>query len=215
MGPIPLKDGYTEVPTGKLAFVATLLQMFAAAPLRPEWNDAQFEIRPVIQPDLAWYRDLYRRVGSDWLWFSRLQLTDAALRQILHDPDVAVYALARGITGARTCVDGNESRLDDGLLELDFRTPGQCEIAFFGVTQALLGQGAGRQLMNEAITLAWDRPIERLWVHTCTGDHPGALAFYIRSGFTPYKRQIEIADDPRLTGLLPESAARQIPLLRD
>ena len=209
----PLMNGYTDVPAGKLAFVTTSLQMLETAPQRPEWNDAPFDIRPVIRPDLAWYRDLYQRVGGDWLWFSRLQLTDVALSRILHDPDIAVYGLARSRPGAQTRVAATD-RLDEGLLELDFRTPGHCEIAFFGVTQALIGQGAGRQLMNAAIAYAWERPINRLWLHTCTGDHPGALAFYIRSGFTPYKRQIEIADDPRLTGLLPETTARHVPLLR-
>ncbi|MCY4565611.1 MAG: GNAT family N-acetyltransferase, partial [Gammaproteobacteria bacterium] len=53
----------------------------------------------------------------------------------------------------------------------------------------------------------------RLWVHTCTFDHPGALDFYIRTGFVPYRRQIEVADDPRITGVLPRSAAPQVPLL--
>jgi hypothetical protein len=68
--------------------------------------------------------------------------------------------------------------------------------------------------MNEAVTRAWARPITRFWVHTCTHDHPGALAFYVRSGFTPYQRMVEVHDDPRLQGLLPEAAAPHIPLIR-
>jgi GNAT superfamily N-acetyltransferase len=91
---------------------------------------------------------------------------------------------------------------DEGLLELDFREAGTCELAFFGVTQAIQGSGAGRFLMNRAIEYAWRRPISRLWVHTCTLDHPDALAFYLRSGFRAYARRVELADDPRLTGLL-------------
>ena len=57
-------------------------------------------------------------------------------------------------------------------------------------------------------------PIERFWVHTCTLDSPQALGFYIRSGFAPVERQIEVFDDPRLTGVLPETAAPHIPVLR-
>jgi hypothetical protein len=45
-------------------------------------------------------------------------------------------------------------------------------------------------------------------------DHPDALAFYIRSGFRPFRRQIEITDDPRLTGVLPETAAPHVPIIR-
>ncbi len=103
--------------------------------------------------------------------------------------------------------------IDEGLLELDFRHPGVCELSFFGVTPGLVGIGAGRWLMNRALELVWSRPIRRFWVHTCTHDHPAALAFYMRSGFRPFRRHIHIEDDPRLAGVLPRTAAPQIPLI--
>ena len=115
-------------------------------------------------------------------------------------PLVEVYALVQ---------DGR----DEGLLELDFREAGQCELAFFGVTAKLIGSGAGRWLMNRALELAWSRPVARFWVHTCTLDHPSAVAFYQRSGFRPFRRQIEIEDDPRLDGTLPRSVARHVPII--
>jgi hypothetical protein len=68
-------------------------------------------------------------------------------------------------------------------------------------------------MMNRAIEIAWLRSIRRLWLHTCTLDHPGALAFYVRSGFVPFRRQIEVADDPRGTGLLPRTAAPRAPMV--
>jgi GNAT superfamily N-acetyltransferase len=103
---------------------------------------------------------------------------------------------------------------EEGLLELDYGTQGECELAFFGVSDVLQGQGAGRWLMNRALERAWAHPIRRLWVHTCTLDHPNALAFYLRSGFRAYARSIEIADDPRATGLLPADAAPHVPFIR-
>ena len=108
---------------------------------------------------LDWFRDLYRRVGEEWLWFSRLQMTDADLAAIIQSPLVEVYALVE---------DGR----DEGLLELDFRVSGQCELGFFGVTAKLIGSGAGRWLMNRALERAWSRQVARVWVHTCTLDHP-------------------------------------------
>src|SRR5262249_47050288 len=97
-------------------------------------------------------------------------------------------------------------------LELDFRCDGECELAFLGVAPKQVGTGAGRWLINRAIELAWSRPIRRFWVHTCTLDHPQASAFYIRSGFSPFRQQIEINDDPRLDGTLPRHAAPQVPI---
>ena len=61
--------------------------------------------------------------------------------------------------------------------------------------------------------LAWSRQVARVWVHTCTLDHPSALAFYQRSGFRAFRHQIEIADDPRLDGTLARSAAKHVPII--
>ena len=77
----------------------------------------------------------------------------------------------------------------------------------------MIGQGAGKYLMAKALTAAWATNPSRVWVHTCTLDHPNALPFYIKAGFIPYKRAIEIADDPRLTGEAPRTAAPHIPIL--
>jgi GNAT superfamily N-acetyltransferase len=193
-------DGYTDVPPGKIAAVVTSLEMLARPRPRPDPPDAPWRLRRVADPDLDWFRDLYRRVGQDWLWFSRLTLPHDALAAIVRDRSIELHALEyRG--------------RDEGLLELDFRQAGDCELSFFGVTPGLVGQGAGRWLMNRALELAWSRPLRRFWVHTCTLDHPRALSFYLRSGFSAYRRQIEIADDPRIAGILPASAAPEIPVI--
>jgi len=195
-----LPDGYIDVPAGKQAAVVTSLQMTARPEPRPEAPADRWSLRRVGRPDLDWYRGLYRRVGQDWLWFSRASMPDGTLAAILHSPAVEVYAFE---------IDGQP----EGLLELDFREPGECELAFFGLTGMAQGTGAGRWLMNRTIESAWSHPISRFWVHTCTFDHPAALAFYRRSGFVPFRQQIEIADDPRLTGALPRNAAPQVPII--
>ncbi len=195
-----LPDGYSDVPPGKLAAVVTCLEMLQRPATRAERTNADWQLRRVPRPDAMWYRELFARVGAEWLWFSRLAMPVARLEAIIRDPDVEVYALVAG---------GH----DEGLLELDFRTPGECELAFFGLGVPLLGTGAGRWLMNRAIERAWARPIKRFWVHTCTLDHPDALAFYLRSGFRAYASQVEIAPDPRLTGLVPRTAAARIPII--
>jgi len=76
----------------------------------------------------------------------------------------------------------------------------------------LAGQGHGRWLLAEAVSRAWRGGVERVHVHTCSLDHPAALAAYRRAGFAPYKRAIERFPDPRLLGILPRDCAPQIPL---
>jgi GNAT superfamily N-acetyltransferase len=179
--------------------VVTHLEMTTQAPLRgaPLPDGLRLDVLP---PDPDWYRELFRRIGEHWLWFGRLKLDDLPLCAILEHEDVTLHTLIR---------DGQP----EALLELDFRTPGSCELAYFGVTPALMGMGAGAYLMDRAIELAWARDISKLHVHTCTLDSPHALHFYIRSGFVPVRREIEIADDPRMTGLYPRTVAPQIPLI--
>src|SRR5215475_4351163 len=98
--------GYHDVPAGKVAAVTTSLQMYARPLLRPE-ADAPGRLRHVTEPDVAWYRDLYRRIGAEWLWFSRLRMAPEALAAMIRHPAVEVYALRIGTR-------------DEGLIELDF-----------------------------------------------------------------------------------------------
>jgi len=195
-----LEDGYNEVPAGKIAAVVTSLHMLSRPEPCPEPAVVTWQLTYCPHPDPLWYRELFRRVGEEWLWFSRLRMPLDELIAVIHHADVDVYAVT---------LEGR----DEGLLELDFRTPGCCELAFFGLTAALRGAGAGRWLMNRATEAAWARPIERLWVHTCTLDHPAALPFYRRAGFVPVSRQVEVADDPRVLGVFARDAAPQIPIL--
>jgi GNAT superfamily N-acetyltransferase len=194
-----LPDGYSDVPAGKIVAVVTHLEMTEQPALPPNPAGA-WTLRRVETPDLDWFRDLYRRIGEQWLWFSRLRMSDAQLAGMLHAPDAEIYALE------------HEGR-DEGVLHLDFCRPGQCELSLFGVTAKLIGSGAGRFLMNRALQLAWSRPVARVWVHTCSFDHPAALAFYQRSGFRAFRRQIEIADDPRLDGTAPRDVAKHVPII--
>ncbi len=188
----------TPLPAGKLAALVTFLAMHAPPPPRPVPPHPDLALRLVPRAELDWYRDLYRRVGSEWLWFSRLLMDDDELAAILHDPAVELWVLEQAGEGV-------------GILELDRRQTGEVELSFFGVVPSLVGGGAGRLLMAHGIERAFATPIRRFWVHTCSLDHPAALGFYVRSGFTPYGRAVEIADDPRLLGVLPRSAAAWLP----
>lgn len=198
-----LPDGYSAVPEGKLVNAVTCLEMCARPSLkRAAKEPSEFSVSRWTFPDLDLdaYRALFRAVGEDWLWYSRLMMDDESLSAFFSDPRIEVYVLNDG-----------EARV--GLLELDFREDEQCEITWFGVVKEAIGKRAGRFMMDFAIDTAWAHPIRRLWVHTCNFDHPRALAFYQRSGFQPYAVLAEVMDDPRLNGLIPRTAAPHIPLL--
>jgi len=182
-----LPDGLHDVPNDRIAAVVTSLEMFERPAVRPD-PDGPWRLQHLVRPDPETYRALYKKIGERWLWFSRIVMSDGDLAAIVQHPKVEVYGLE---TGGEF----------EGLLELDLRVDGEAELAFFGVGPSLIGGGAARWLMNRALELAWQRPIARFWVHTCTLDHPNAIGFYQRSGFVPFRRQIEIEPDPRLRGI--------------
>jgi GNAT superfamily N-acetyltransferase len=92
------------------------------------------------------------------------------------------------------------------------RSGPEVEITFFGLEPAAIGSGLGRSMVAAAFDHAW-RSAERVWLHTCSFDHPFALHFYLSCGFTPYATGFEILDDPRLNGSLPRAAAPHVPLI--
>jgi GNAT superfamily N-acetyltransferase len=195
-----LANGYHLLPPGKIANVVTCLEMTARAAPRGHGFKPGVELQAADRQDLAAHRALFAAVGRDLLWFSRLIMADEKLTAIFGNPDYEPYVV-------------RQNGRPIGMLELDFSEPGQCELAFFGLTSDAIGGGHGAALMDAAIELAWARPITRLWVHTCTNDHPAALGFYRRSGFTPYQFMVEIHDDPRLSGHLPLTASPNVPVI--
>ena len=190
---------YDPVPDTDIAAVVTFLEMRE----RPDTEvpPSTLDLQRIQSPTPERYRALFRLVGAPWLWFSRLTLDDERLAEIISDPKVELYV----------ALDGNGR--DVGMLELDFREAGQCELAFVGLIPDLAGLGHGRWLLAEAVSRAWRDGIIRVHVHTCSLDHPAALAAYRRAGFTPVRRAVERFPDPRLTGILPKDCAPQVPLL--
>jgi len=201
MATIPLElDGYTDLPPGRIANVVTYLEMLTPPP-QGGAADETLSIRRIAEPKPDWYRDLYRRIGERWLWSSRLTVSDSALAAWLADDAVEILALCRGDAAI-------------GLAELDLSIQGEVEIVTFGVVPEETGSGAARTFMNEVLRQAWKPGVARLWLHTCSFDHPAAIPFYRRAGFRPFKFAIEVLLDPRLSGHLPSEAAPHIPLIK-
>ncbi|MBL8241076.1 MAG: GNAT family N-acetyltransferase [Bryobacterales bacterium] len=190
-----IADGYHALAPGKVASVVTYVQMTA----RPEWIDGEFAggLTAMDLTDLGPYRAMFRRVGENWLWFSRLRATDEQLRERVGRPGYQVLLF----------LDGR------GFVELDRTAEDEVEISLFGLAPGETGHGLGRAMMAHALRIAWAGGTRRVWLHTCTLDDPRALGFYRKMGFRAYARGIEIADDPRLKGYLPETAAPQVPII--
>jgi GNAT superfamily N-acetyltransferase len=186
----------TAIPPGHLGAVVTYLEMTERPKPRP-LPDSPLRLERWREPDPARYRLLFERVGGPWLWYSRLTFDDARLMAEVGEVHAVVDR--RGV--------------EVGLLELDFRTPGEGLVRFLGLVPELAGKGHGAWLFARLLALAWRPGVERLRVNTCSLDHPAALKAYLNAGFTARGRAFESFPDPRLAGLLPLETAPQIPLI--
>src|SRR5205814_6467149 len=141
---------------------------------------------------VSFCRYLYETVGTPWLWYERRLVDDEALLSEIGKPTTEIFVLHVGGVPA-------------GYFELDAAAPRETELRYFGLVPEFIGRRFGPFLLQAAIDQAWLRPIERLWVHTRSFDHPKALGLYQRAGFVVYARQPVRFEDPRLRGILPRS----------
>ncbi len=121
---------------------------------------------------LAFYRFLYRQVGSRWLWVDRLRLSDADLAAILHDKRTNVTVLY---------VNGSPA----GFFELRQAGDETVELSHFGLIEHALGLGIGKWFMLQTLYAAWQSGPKRVVVTTNNHDHPHALQLYQMFGFSP------------------------------
>jgi GNAT superfamily N-acetyltransferase len=133
-------------------------------------------------PDL--YRHCYRTVGEAWRWRDRWDWTDEEIARHLAQPEISLYLARRGADLL-------------GWYELR-RVPddGSVEIAYFGLVPAAIGRGLGKHLLSHAVRDAWAAGARRVWLHTCTLDHPAAVPNYVARGFAPYFTEDYEVDSP-------------------
>ena len=179
----------------------TYLEMRDPSALRPaRLPDTPVDIRLESPCAPALYRRLYRGVGEAYRWTDRAAWTDAEIAAHLAQSGLEVWVARVGGVLA-------------GYFELQPCEDGSVQIAYFGLLPAFIGLGLGGHLVTEALIRAWALGPARVWLHTCTFDHPAALAFYQRSGFRPFRRQVEVVNDPRLDGTVPRDVARHVPVI--
>ncbi len=130
-------------------------------------------VEHLVAPSVARYRHLYDAVGHDWYWVDRTRVSEASLQELLEDPRVEVHLLR---------VDGREA----GFAELDRSEPGEVRLMYFGLVPGFIGRGLGRWFLRWTVGRAWSYAPGRVWVDTCTLDHPRALGNYQAVGFQPF-----------------------------
>ncbi len=131
-------------------------------------NPANFEINKFF----------YKQVGKKYQWIDRLTWTNNDWIKYTSNKNLKTYVLKQE---------------DDfvGFFEIIFNTEiNECEIAYLGILEEFFNKGCGGYLLSKAIEKSFDIGAERVWVHTCSLDHPNAIKNYISRGMKIFKTEI-------------------------
>jgi RimJ/RimL family protein N-acetyltransferase len=113
----------------------------------------------------------YREVGSLWHWTDRLSWTDRQWENWVNRENLKTWIAH---------FEGEEA----GYVEMEFQEAGSVEIVYFGLLPSMIGKGLGGGMLSLSVQEAWNiEGTQRLWLHTCSEDHPHALGNYEKRGF--------------------------------
>lgn len=157
----------------------TYLELRSPAELRPaHCEEPGLRLEHLAEPAPPLARYLYETVGTAWRWVDRLGWSDAEWRAHLAQPGVSLHVLYRDTTpiGYFELVRGGEAGAE-------------IEIAYLGLLAEWHGRGYGKHLLTQAAEQAFASGAERVWLHTCTLDHPSALANYRARGFQLFREE--------------------------
>lgn len=157
-------------PQRTLPAVRTYLEQTARTPATTGWPDAGWRLQRVDACPPAFYRFLYREVGRPWHWLDRLPWPDERIRAHVDSPAIEIWLLTHETVPA-------------GFAEFERAADGSVEIVYFGLLPDFIGRRAGRAFLEAVLARAWDSATTRVWLHTCTLDHPRALGTYVAGGF--------------------------------
>ena len=151
------------------------LEMKSASWLKDNTEARGLAIVECEHKQFQFNRFLYQLVGSDWRWTDKNGWTDAQWQAFAENDNLRTWV-------------GYCKGSPAGYFELQQQRGGDVEIAYFGLAPRFIGQGFGGYLLARAIKSAWAwEGTRRVWVHTCTLDHPRALPNYQARGFVVYK----------------------------
>tara|TARA_B100001093_G_scaffold151297_1_gene144012 strand:+ start:44 stop:631 length:588 start_codon:yes stop_codon:yes gene_type:complete len=187
-------DGATNNLTVRVTYLKMTSRPVGILPPAPDLN-SEIELSRVESPSIDFYRHIYAEVGLPWLWYERTEMTDKELLKIISDDRVKIYVLY---------VNGEAA----GFAELDSRQPPNNDLrdihlAYFGLASRYIGRGLGTFFINSILDIAWANDIRRIWLRTCSLDHPAALSTYLKAGFVIYGRETCVIEDPRTRKIIP------------
>lgn len=160
--------------------VTTYLEMNSRQEFIEKFESRGLSVIEAEIKEFTFNRYLYSLVGQKWNWTNKLALTDEQWEEYAESDSLRTWvAYCKGSIA--------------GYFELNTDSDFNVEIAYFGLAPDFIGKGFGGYLLSCAVKFAWEKcNARRVWVHTCTFDHPNALPNYQSCGFKIYREETEL-----------------------
>ena len=153
----------------------TYLEMRSPAELRAKLaTDPRFRVAEATTKQWEFNRFLYLLVGRNWSWNEKRNWTEAQWKAYAESDSLRTFA---------GFVEGAVA----GYYELRPDQSGGMEITILGLAPTFIGRGLGGALLTSALEEAWRMRPARVWLHTCSLDHPAALPNYLARGMRVYR----------------------------
>ena len=132
-------------------------------------------IKEANKKDFDLNKFFYKQIGKQHQWVDRLIWQDKNWIEYVSKKNLKTFIL-------------RENNDYVGYFELIF-DKNICEIAYFGILEEYIGKGYGGFLLSEALRIGF-KNANRIWVHTCSLDHPNAIENYKSRGMKVFKTEI-------------------------
>ncbi len=128
------------------------------------------EIKEQKAPPIKTCLKLYKQIGAEWGWRSRLNKSYREIEASLKDARVRIhFALINN-----SIIGYSEARIEDRDLAY---------IRYFGLKEGYIGCGYGKIFMRKVLENFRKEGVSWASLSTNTDNHPLALSFYKKSGF--------------------------------
>ena len=161
----------------------TFLEMTHAREANPPSSERRLSLQKAEVPCPEVVHFFYRAIGADWGWYDRVDWSEDRWREHARRSDLSIW-----IATYEGC--------PAGYVEFIHHPANELEIRSLGLLPTFLGQGLGQELLASTIGIAWNQAPTRLWLSTCSLDHPRALPNYHAAGFTTFDTKEAIVNLP-------------------
>lgn len=175
--------------------VVWTFEMTEPGQLRAKYADLDgLEVKRVEIPSPAFSWFLHQVVGVDYRWGGREGWSEKEWTEHVWQP--AMQTWVAYVSGAPAGYYEFEKQEDESVM-----------IYCFGLLPAFIGRGIGAHLLTTAIEAAWACQPTRVWLKTCSHDHPHARKNYEARGFRVVSEKQNEPNAPRASALFGEPNA--------